>query len=155
MKNYIVYDIATGEIEITGRCPDESFYAQMREGKGLLDGVGSPVLHYVSNGELVAYTSEQVEIKKARPGPGHEWSNETFAWHDPRTPNLDAWAETVRDKRNGLLTASDWTDTISAKTRLGDALYNAWQDYRQILRDIPQQAGFPTNVAWPEPPSPT
>ena len=70
-------------------------------------------------------------------------------------PMLELEQTAARAKRDRLLAESDWTDTLSAKTRLGDALYNAWQDYRQILRDVPQQAGFPQNIAWPEPPSPT
>jgi hypothetical protein len=93
-------------------------------------------------------SSDVIDISRARLINGELVSVE------PTVP-LEIQAVIVRDRRNALLTASDWTDTLSAKTRLGDALYNAWQDYRQILRDIPQQAGFPTNVAWPEPPSPT
>lgn len=27
-----------------------------------------------------------------------------------------------------------------------------WLDYRQALRDVPQQAGFPKNIVWPEKP---
>ena len=70
-------------------------------------------------------------------------------------PMIELERTVARSKRDRLLAESDWTDTLSAKTRLGDALYNAWQDYRQILRDVPQQPGFPWNIAWPEPPSPT
>lgn len=82
--------------------------------------------------------------------------------HHVRDPQTHAWVLTdagasaaLRAQRDALLAQSDWTDTLSSKNRLGDALYNAWQDYRQILRDIPGQAGFPFDVAWPEPPSPT
>jgi len=28
----------------------------------------------------------------------------------------------------------------------------AWATYRQDLRDVPQQAGFPTTVVWPTKP---
>ena len=52
-------------------------------------------------------------------------------------------------RRKELLQASDWTDTVSAQTRLGDLLYQAWQDYRQALRDITLQANYPTDVIWP------
>lgn len=47
---------------------------------------------------------------------------------------------------------SDWTDTLSAKTRLGDDLYNRWQEYRQAIRDMPLQEGYPFKVVWPSPP---
>lgn len=55
----------------------------------------------------------------------------------------------VRARRDSLLAASDWTDTLSAKLRLGDDAYNLWQEYRQALRDVPQQQGFPSSVLWP------
>jgi hypothetical protein len=52
-------------------------------------------------------------------------------------------------KRLHLLQASDWTDTLSAQTRLGDLLCQAWQDYRQALRDITLQPNYPLDVIWP------
>lgn len=53
----------------------------------------------------------------------------------------------VRAERNRRLTECDWT-------QLADASVNslAWANYRQELRDIPQQAGFPASVIWPEKP---
>ena len=57
----------------------------------------------------------------------------------------------VKSVRYKKLESSDWTDTLSAKTRLGDSLYEQWQTYRQSLRDITQQAD-PFNITWPTPP---
>ena len=54
-------------------------------------------------------------------------------------------------KRDQLLLESDWTDTVSAQIRLG-ALYDTWQIYRQALRDITNQAGYPANILWPTKP---
>ena len=56
-------------------------------------------------------------------------------------------AEEVREERKKLIVASDWT-------QLADASVNksAWATYRQDLRDVPQQAGFPTTVVWPTKP---
>jgi hypothetical protein len=53
-------------------------------------------------------------------------------------------AEQVRAQRNQLLAASDWTQVIDAP--VDQAL---WALYRQELRDITAQAGFPENVIWP------
>jgi hypothetical protein len=55
------------------------------------------------------------------------------------------------NQRLSLLVASDWTDTASAVTRLGPK-YNEWQTYRQALRDITKQSGYPFNVVWPTQP---
>lgn len=50
----------------------------------------------------------------------------------------------LRNKRNQLLTATDWTQVADAPVDKA-----AWATYRQALRDIPQQEGFPDNVVWP------
>jgi len=54
----------------------------------------------------------------------------------------------VRTKRDKLLAESDWTQVADAPVDKA-----AWATYRQSLRDIPQQAGFPTNVVWPVEPN--
>jgi hypothetical protein len=53
----------------------------------------------------------------------------------------------VRQQRNNLLTASDWT-------QIPDCTVNkqAWLAYRQALRDIPTQSGFPLEIQWPTQP---
>lgn len=56
--------------------------------------------------------------------------------------------EQVRNQRNVLLAASDWTQVADAPVD-----QTAWVVYRQALRDIPDQEGFPANVVWPVPPS--
>lgn len=50
----------------------------------------------------------------------------------------------VREQRNDLLTSSDWTQIADAPVDQA-----AWATYRQALRDIPLQAGFPNTVNWP------
>lgn len=59
----------------------------------------------------------------------------------------DSQADEVRSQRNRLLYECDWT-------QLSDAPVNSldWANYRQELRDVPNQAGFPWSVVWPTPP---
>lgn len=59
----------------------------------------------------------------------------------------DTAAQDARAFRDRLLAASDWTQVADAPV---DAA--AWATYRQALRDVPQQAGFPENITWPEVP---
>jgi hypothetical protein len=59
----------------------------------------------------------------------------------PLTPPT---AEQVRIERNRLLLESDWTQATDAPVDQA-----AWATYRQALRDVPQQAGFPESVDWP------
>ena len=51
----------------------------------------------------------------------------------------------IRNQRNTLLNESD----VYA---LADRITDEWRTYRQALRDVPSQAGFPTNVTWPTKP---
>jgi hypothetical protein len=62
-------------------------------------------------------------------------------------------ARAARSDRDRLLAACDWTDTASAPARLGAELYAQWQAYRQALRDITHQPGWPAAVQWPAPPA--
>ena len=56
----------------------------------------------------------------------------------------------VREIRDRLLTETDWV-TIRATER-GDPVPTEWQTYRQALRDITEQTGFPEEIEWPQEP---
>lgn len=58
--------------------------------------------------------------------------------------------ESVRMQRDGLLKESDVV--IIRYAELGEIAPKDWIEYRQALRDIPQQEGFPLNIVWPEKP---
>lgn len=55
-------------------------------------------------------------------------------------------AATIRNERNKLLAETDWM-ALSDVTMSAD-----WATYRQALRDVTDQAGFPHNVTFPEKP---
>ena len=61
--------------------------------------------------------------------------------------NIDAQAsESIKNTRNSLISKSDWmgcSDVIMS---------DEWREYRQELRDITTQEGFPHNVEWPNEP---
>lgn len=72
---------------------------------------------------------------------------------EPKTQEeIDADTETeavkVRAIRNGLLADCDWTQGKD----ISDSISIPWATYRQQLRDVPSQAGFPYNVTWPTKP---
>ena len=60
--------------------------------------------------------------------------------------NVDE-AVKVRQTRAVLLADSDWTQVADAPVDK-----TAWATYRQALRDIPSQSGFPRSVTWPSTP---
>ena len=63
----------------------------------------------------------------------------------PQDPG--ALAREARARRAALLAASDWTQVADAPVES-----SAWAAYRQALRDIPDQPGFPENINWPAKP---
>ena len=57
-------------------------------------------------------------------------------------------ADAIRAERNQKLANTDWTQLADSP-----ASTNSWGTYRQALRDIPAQTGFPDSVTWPTEPS--
>ena len=53
-------------------------------------------------------------------------------------------AARVRLDRDSLLAQSDWKQVADAPVDK-----TAWATYRQSLRDVPSQSGFPNEVTWP------
>jgi hypothetical protein len=56
-------------------------------------------------------------------------------------------AASVRFERNQRLADCDWTQLADAPVD-----HSEWATYRQALRDVTAQAGFPWNVEWPSQP---
>ncbi len=62
----------------------------------------------------------------------------------------DIYAAEVRKRRNELLCECDWTQ--NADVPLAEYERMLWKKYRQALRDISSQSGFPYNVVFPKRP---
>jgi len=57
----------------------------------------------------------------------------------------------MRDARNSALTRCDWVITRAFEE--GNPVPAAYLAYRQALRDLPSQPGFPYDYVWPQEPS--
>jgi hypothetical protein len=68
--------------------------------------------------------------------------------YNPDAQAAEQLAEEIRTERDRLLSASDWTQVADAPVDQA-----AWAEYRQALRDVPEQEGFPENVVWPTEPA--
>jgi len=89
-----------------------------------------PNFHATSEGNIPFTAEEEIE-----------WAAEQAAWIAGANARK---SEEIRLERNAKLNATDWTqvaDTTADKT--------AWATYRQALRNVPTQAGFPNTVVWP------
>jgi len=73
--------------------------------------------------------------------------------------------KSLRDKRDGLLRESDWSQLLYAEAtetevavyghkdrQIKDFIARQWAEYRQQLRDLPGNTADPKNVEWPAPP---
>jgi hypothetical protein len=70
-----------------------------------------------------------------------EWDAQEAAWA------ADA-GNRVRLDRTRLLAETDWSQAVDVP----QAIKDKWAPYRQALRDVPQQPGFPENITWPTKP---
>ena len=61
--------------------------------------------------------------------------------------DLQVASENVRNRRQALLQSSDWTQIPDSPVDK-----DAWATYRQALRDLTSQPGFPYSVVWPQTP---
>ena len=55
-------------------------------------------------------------------------------------------AERVRSERDQKLKDTDWMGMSDV------TMSTEWATYRQALRDVPSQAGFPNTITWPDEP---
>lgn len=90
-------------------------------------------------------TGEIVQMPQ-KPDGFYKWDYQTHSW----IPDYDAAVSDVIAKRDKLLLDSDWTQLPDVP--LTEEQKTAWATYRQELRDIPQQSGYPFDVIWPTAP---
>lgn len=138
---------STGEIksqgEIRGMHPNTSFPSQWSN--ELVENLGlDPVLESAAPATTRYQTAVKNGVEQDAKG------NWVWAWtvtdmSDEAKVALDkSQASAVRATRNALISKCDWTQLSDAPV---DKI--AWATYRQALRDIPEQTGFPWDVAWP------
>lgn len=99
----------------------------------LIDSLVSDISHYVSNGELKSIPAGNSH--------SHDFDHKSGEW----VANVERVKATAVSERNQMLMESDWTQLpdVPESTR------SAWVEYRQALRDITDQHGFPDSILWP------
>lgn len=78
----------------------------------------------------------------------HRWDESAKAWISVRT--RAGVAADVRQTRDARLAECDWMVTRAVDR--DEPVPAEWRAYRQALRDLTEQPGFPNEVTWPEPP---
>lgn len=138
MIYFSIYSQTTGEIVNSGYVPNQDLYDLQPVEKGFVKvPVESDInSQYFENGVLVNIPNK----------PDYECHFDFAAkqW----ILDYDVQTAIIKNRRNRLLAESDWTQLSDVPITNKDA----WAQYRQALRNIPEQSGFPTNVVWPTPP---
>lgn len=97
---------------------------------------------------LTAY--EGITLVEAGDEVGMSWlfNGSVFSKPTPTLEDTDNLKASVRSSRNALLSATDWTQVADATVDQA-----VWATYRQALRDVPAQSGFPSEITWPDKPA--
>lgn len=130
---YTIYDSTTGQIlRVVNTNEIDS---QIGEGESFIEGEFDDVSYYIENDAAVQIPTQPSEYSV--------FDYTTKQW--VLTPDL-ASAD-VLTTRNKLLFSTDWTQIPN--NPLTSEMQAEWATYRQELRDVPQQSGYPYNVVWP------
>lgn len=122
---YTIYSTYTGRVLRHMTCPPELIELNVQAGQAFVEGIVDAETQMIVDGVAV-------------PLPEH-------VFHAER---IERETNNVKSQRNALLAACDWTQVPDAPVDSA-----AWAIYRQALRDIPDQPGFPLEVIWPTPPT--
>ena len=142
---FVADDGQVSYVMSTGSTSD--FYSNTRYGEHtaiMIDGE-------VDNHQLIAtqyWDGTAWQTRDTKPSNYHEWVN--FQWQFNQT----LFMQELRSIRDDYLKESDWTQMPDSP--LTATQKTAWADYRQALRDLPQNVGEITSleeVVWPIPPN--
>ena len=133
------------EAEFRALFPNTGFPVQLTE--AIINEFGGDV---VFEGPQAQPTRYQVAVRDGVEQIGGKWYTK-YSVADMEQEAKDALdasqAASQRASRNTLLSDCDWTQLPDAPVST-----QAWANYRQGLRDVTSQTGFPWDIQWPEKP---
>ena len=112
---------------------------QYSQRDGVVEVNGQWFTHYIAGPVFTDYTDDE--------GVVHTASEQYEAYCFDKDAQQ---GQVVRDDRNKRLAECDWTQLADSPLDADGKL--AWALYRQTLRMVPEQPGFPWNVQWPPAP---
>jgi len=123
--NFTIYNPATGEILYNFTCNDQATADANLTNCNFVEGNYSAELYYIENNQPIAKT---------------------------RQLDINILTQSVRKNRNQQLDIIDrinpvWYASLTSEQQTDLVVY------RQQLLDVPQQAGFPTEIEWPSKPA--
>ena len=137
-----ILEFGLSETELKARFPHTSFTVPFSPPEGYVEVATSvpPSVDGRYNVEESLPILENGQYKQ-------QWNVVAVAGEELAVREL-AQKDDVRRERNFFLAASDWTQLADAPVDSA-----SWAIYRQSLRDVTTQQGFPWEVVWPEVPA--
>lgn len=138
--NFITYNKSTGEVISSGYTDEKVVYKQETDSIGVII---TPSLVNFDEVYVEVETQEVINIGK-KPSYDYSFDVENKEWNI----DSDKKASSIRLERDRLLTETDWTQLPD----IPDNIKSTYATYRQSLRDITNQIGFPLDVTFPDKP---
>ena len=140
--NYTIYNPATGQITELFSTPHDDVADYNLKNKTYILGQYHMDEYYIQDGQPI--------IKPAKPtnNLSYQFDYNTKTWQI----NLIQQEQIMRSLRNQLLSTIDRVNAVWY-TSLTTDQQQELVAYRQQLLDVPQQAGFPTDIVWPAKPT--
>jgi hypothetical protein len=140
---------STGEVKSQGEVrslyPNTSFPSQWTS--ALVEELGlDPVFETPAPTTTIYQTAFKDGVEQVNGNWVWKWSISEMDDDAKAAKDAEA-AKAVRTDRDRRLSECDWTQVADAPVDKA-----VWAAYRQELRDVPAQAGFPHNITWPSKP---
>jgi hypothetical protein len=134
--NFTIYKTDTGEVVQSGSCSDADYELQQVPAQcQIIPEACNPFTQYIKGGVVCD--------KPPQPNDDSVFDYTTESW----VVDTESVASKARLRRSHLLVQSDWTQLPNSP--LTPEAQQSWATYRQALRDITSQAGFPLDIEWP------
>jgi hypothetical protein len=107
------------------------------------------VINVIEVESLTSFTPEIGELVDLPDSIGIGYFNYDGVWKMKR----EYIEPSIIEKRNQLLIESDIAMLPDNYAKLSEEKKIEWATYRQALRDLPEQEGFPWDINWPKKPT--
>lgn len=128
----------SGEIIRSVSCSSEMASVQVQAGEFAIDGIFDGNDFYIDVVEMIAVS------KPKRPSGNVLFDINSKSW-EPVISTPAQLAEIALMQRFQLLSHCDWSQLPDVP----EATQLLWREYRQALRDITLQTGYPQKISWP------